>query len=222
MLAAGETVGNPRTGTAGRIKGGKAQRCEVYLPPHTWQQVTTGVPDLVVLTLAHGVAHCHQGFLAPDVAAYRAEPGWTIEGGADWAGVSLALVAEPTHWEEYLTVEASLFARAYSAMGWWFHLEHLGRDVWTALRTIWTGAQDSRSAYVAAGGDLDDVYDAWAASMTRIPAFGDVWDVHGIGAGNAIGGFRRSRAQLTPTRPVVAGAYDVRSRGSIRRRTAWN
>jgi hypothetical protein len=207
VLASGERVANAVKGTVIGRNDGRAARCEVYLPPSAWQGVSGLVPPQVEQTLAHELTHCFEGFVYPDLGKYRAAPSWLVEGSADWVGTTVTGVAPATRWEFYLLLDGPLFERKYTSMGWWFHLEHLGRNVWHILRTIWAGALDSDAAYVTAGGDLDDVYDTWAPSRLHAPVFGPAWDVYGIGVPQ----FGRSLpATLSAGRPATTGAFDVR------------
>jgi von Willebrand factor type D domain len=181
VLAKGETVEFGAHGAEGfDLTGGPAATCNVYLPPAIWRD---GLGAESRTTLTHEIFHCYQGFGYPNLAAFRAAPNWVIEGGAEFAGIDYDKKAAgtPSNWYYYLNQQAELFRRTYSAMGWWFHLQHVGHDPWQSFPKIWAGAQnDNVAAYVTAGGDKDDVYDTWAPSFLREPRYGDAWEVHGV------------------------------------------
>ena len=161
--------------------GGPATTCNVYLPPSAWESVGASVPAALTATLAHEMVHCYQSFAYPTLAEMRTAPSWLIEGSAEFGGIDItgATGTVPSNWTIYLTQKAPLFERTYTAMGWWFQLQHIGRDPWSLFPTIWSGAQDNITAYLTAGGDRDDIYDTWASTFVRQPAFGDAWEVHG-------------------------------------------
>lgn len=179
-LAAGEAPDdlgrNPIT-----PNGGPAVACNLYLPPSAWESVGTAVPAALTATLAHELVHCYQNYSYPTLTAQRAAPSWLIEGTAEFGGIDITgnTGTVPSNWTIYLTQQAPLFERTYTAMGWWFQLQHIGRDPWAVFPKIWSGAQDSVPAYLTAGGDRDDIYDTWASTLVRQPAFGDAWEVHG-------------------------------------------
>lgn len=179
-LADGESIGENGEGAVIAENGGKASRCLMYLPPSLWRGVAGGVPASATTTIAHELMHCYQGFAYPDLAAARAAPRWIIEGGAEFGGIDYAKKSAAGNWALYLTTPVPLFTRTYTAMGWWFHLQHTGHDPWAVFRTIWSQADGDVAAYVTAGGDRDDVYDTWASSFLRNPGYGDAWEVHGV------------------------------------------
>lgn len=162
--------------------GGPAKACNMYLPPSTWGRVASAVPQEMTSTLAHEVVHCFQNFSYPTLADQRKAPGWLLEGTAEFGAIDItgAAAGNPSNWKLYLTSQLPLFERTYTAMGWWFQVQHVGRDPWTLFPTIWGGAQNSVTAYLTAGGDGDDMYDTWASTLFRQPAWGDAWEVHGV------------------------------------------
>ncbi|MPZ83269.1 MAG: hypothetical protein GEV28_23900 [Actinophytocola sp.] len=181
-LADGESIDQNAEGPVINENGGPATSCNLYLPPSLWRSAAGTIPADARTTLAHEIVHCYQGFTYPTLTADRAAPRWVIEGGAEFGGVDVGQHAagSPTNWFYYLAQQAPLFDRSYSAMGWWFHLQHVGHDPWRSFPGIWAGATGNIEAYVTAGGDLDDVYDTWASSLLRNPGYGDAWEVHGV------------------------------------------
>ena len=166
-----------RTGPSGPVKA-----CRVFLPPSLWQHVGGSLSADFQSTVAHELMHCYQGFSYPNTAQYDEAPRWIIEGGAEFGAIDVTHKATgtPGNWQLYLNTRGPLFSRTYTAMGWWFHLQHLKHDPWKAFPGIWSGAQESPAAYKSAGGDADDVYDSWGSSFLRNPGFGDAWEVHGV------------------------------------------
>jgi VWD domain-containing protein len=179
VLADGESIADDGDGPLLTSTGGPADSCSVYVPPSLWR---AGLSADSRSTLAHEVVHCYQGFGYPTLTQFRAAPAWIIEGGAEFGGIDVAgkAAGSPTNWFYYLAQQAPLFDRTYSAMGWWFHLQHVGHNPWQAFAAIWQGAMDNVTAYTTAGGDLDDVYDTWGSSLLRRPGYGDPWEVHGV------------------------------------------
>lgn len=182
-----------------------ADHCTLYLPPSLWHNAIT---DSRKSTIAHEITHCYQGFGYPTLGAFRSAGRWIIEGGAEFGGIDYSgkAAGSPNNWQLYLTTQAPLFDRTYTAMGWWFHLQHVGHDPWKAFPTIWAGAQDDVTAYVTAGGDRDDVYDTWAPSFLREPGYGDAWEVHGVDVSDE----QPPRGEIPGRGSTVAPAFDAR------------
>lgn len=210
VLAEGESIAPDGDGPLLTTTGGPAATCSIYVPPSLWRAAGGGVSADARATLAHEIVHCYQGFTHPQLAAFRTAPAWVIEGGAEFAGTDVAgrAAGTPNNWHYYLTQRAPLFERTYSAMGWWFHVQHVGHDPWRVFRAIWAGAADNLTAYVLAGGDQDDGYDTWGASLLREADYGQSWEVHGVDVGSD-----------TPTRDRLAAeggslsvaAFDARA-----------
>ena len=73
-----------------------------------------------------------------------------------------------------------LFTRAYSAVGFFGHLEAAGIDPWTKLADV-LDAKSNESAFKAAGAEGDPFLDSWASSYLRDPSRGAPWEVSGPG-----------------------------------------
>jgi hypothetical protein len=179
-LAAGEEVQSDTHQKS--IKNGPAERCVMFFPPSVWRNVAGGVPAPLRVTIGHEIFHCVQAFGFPDLIQYHALASWIGDGVSEFAATDVVGAANrnPNTWTNYLTIDASLFDRADTAMGWWFHLQHLGHDPYKRLPPQWKQGQVGReNFYLAMGGHEDDVYDTWAASRLRAPSMGDAWEVHG-------------------------------------------
>jgi len=184
--------------------------CNIYLPPSLWRTTTTAIPPDARATIAHEIGHCYQGFGYPTLGAYRAAPRWVIEGGAEFIGTDYTkhAVRGGINWRNYLKIPTPLIKRTYSAVGWWFHLQHVGHDPWRTMPGIWAASTTADStSYVLANGDLDDVYDTWASSFLRAPGFGDAWEVHGADVPADVPPFERIRASGGT---LAVPAYDAR------------
>jgi hypothetical protein len=164
-------------------RGGKTKVCDVVLPPSIWNHVDDGVGANQRTTIAHELMHCFQAFNYPDVARYRAAPGWLQDGAAEFAGIVLAGSSDrapPNNWSIYLTQEAPLMGRTYTAIGWWFQLEQVNQEPWRRMASVWQSGQIGTDAYLTLGGASDAMYDTWAASRKRQVSFGDDWEVYGV------------------------------------------
>jgi hypothetical protein len=201
VLADGEWI-FPFTRDKFLPKGGPTKRCDMYFPPSIWQATTSSVPANIRQSIVHELMHCFQGFSYSDASVYRAAGQWLNDGGAEWAGIDIAGVSDqppPNNWTGYLNARGPLFARTYNAVGWWFHIQHVGHDPWKNLPAVWRGDQTGQEAYVTLGGAADDVYDTWASSLLRIPSFGDAWEVHG----------KDVPAYATPHETLIARLDDI-------------
>jgi hypothetical protein len=181
-LADGERI-QPGTRDDFIPKNGKAKVCEIFIPPSIWNHVDDGVATNQRTTIAHEVVHCFQAFTYPDLSQYRAAAGWLQDGAAEFAGIVIAGtsdVAPPNNWSLYLTDDAPLVKRTYTAIGWWFQLEQTGQQPWRRMATVWQSGQTGTDAYLTLGGASDAMYDTWAASRKRQISFGDDWEVYGV------------------------------------------
>ncbi|HVB91125.1 MAG TPA: hypothetical protein VND70_03395 [Acidimicrobiales bacterium] len=154
---------------------GPASRCVIHLNPVLYKEKNTGDFNS---TLAHEVFHCFEAMDYPTLPAFGTAPGWLIEGEAEWVGATL-YPAEDSFWDAYLTDPSiSLFARKYSAIGFYSLMTASGQDTWHLLDPM-LKAPSSAAAYALAANStlkLD-----WASSLARKPDFGKGWDATGPG-----------------------------------------
>ncbi len=153
-----------------------------------YKELWKGLPDDEAQPLvAHEVFHCFE-IQVEDYANYLTSGlGWLDEGGADWAGYSVAaeVTGAPAHgksvaktWAQYLKAPATpLFSRTYSAVGWWSQLGATGSDVWKVLLDAMK-AHEQTAAYAAAGKAF---LESWASGFFRDPSLGAGWDATGPG-----------------------------------------
>mgnify|MGYP001571002866 FL=1 len=100
-------------------------RVIVRIPPAPEERLTT--------TIAHEMFHCFQ-YASPDDSDNV--PDWIIEGQAQWVGARIGGPDEDVHqtieqWFRGST--ASLFARSYDAIGFYFAIEQAGVNPWTVM-----------------------------------------------------------------------------------------
>lgn len=97
--------------------------------------------------LAHEVFHCYQLNLASDATEHFSRPAWLIEGGATWAGSSIAEQwSGPTPEDSWLwwlvDPKISLDERAYDAVGFFGRLaESGGVNPWQLMRLLLKGGR---------------------------------------------------------------------------------
>jgi hypothetical protein len=178
------TFGTASTWFPSKPENTQANGCDIHVPPKTWRQTSDPTLIWVRVTLAHELFHCAQVVSSPSIATYTNTPKWINDGWAEFAAIDmLATSHSPTDntWTDYLENDFPLYKRADGAAGWWFHLQHMGRDPWALVPPLWkAGKVDTFSVYTTMGGDGDDVYDTWAASRLRETRFGNDWEVHGV------------------------------------------
>ena len=158
---------------------GVATRCVIHLNPIDYNQKNTADFDE---TLAHEVFHCFEAMDYPSLVAFGNAPKWLVEGAAEWVGETL----EPStdgFWDAYLTApEIPLFARNYSAIGFYALMTSSGEDTWNLLDPMLKATSNSAAYSLAANGKLRE---DWASSLARQPNFGDGWDATGPGIPDA-------------------------------------
>ena len=159
------------------------------------------VGDDVAAMIAHEVWHCFQGAKAGLARYWSASmPSWVREGEAEWVGATLYPNApiNSMFWPNYLnSPQVGLFARSYTAIGFYAQLASSGVNTWTKLLPILL-ANDNSAAFVAAGADQDSFLDIWSSGYAREATRGTPWDITGPG----VTGTRASRTPLQ----VAAGA----------------
>lgn len=128
-------------------------------------------------TLVHELIHCFQLATVP-VERFSSIASWQVEGIAEWAAVHFGgpRPDDLSWWTRYLdTPEESLYARTYSANGFFHTLEALGTDPWQGWRQA--ALLNNRSAYDAYVGAVRQQFeDSWASGFVRDPGLGEAWD----------------------------------------------
>ncbi len=148
-------------------------------------EITNGVPsNYLSYGMAHEVFHCFEAAFSNDLSESYARPNWIVEGVAEWVGASYSNTAGPSSWQLWLEVPAwSLFARKYSAIGFWAHLQEHGAPVWQVIDPVLAASKGgSIPAYelaIASAGP--DVLQAWGPGAYRDPTRAPTWDQDGPG-----------------------------------------
>ena len=158
---------------------GQYAGCVIHLYPNAFE--ANRVP---ASTIAHEMIHCFQYAAYATEGAMDEAPSWLIEGSAEWAGATLteADALELSVWPAYLAhPETDLRQRTYDAMGFYAHLDETGHSPWAVFRSMWVAGGTSEAAFVASGATDASFLDSWAASTTRLAAFGSQWDTTGPG-----------------------------------------
>ena len=130
------------------------------------------------LTMAHEVFHCFE-FDVTGPTGWFHTGDWIMEGMADWA----ALRAYPVSWAQgggsfqaYLDTcqTVPLFARAYSAVGFFGQYEDSIGELWPQVAAIVSKPGDV-AAYHAAGGNVPDFLNSWASRSLVASTLGLAW-----------------------------------------------
>jgi hypothetical protein len=162
---------------------GKAARCVISVEPYLYESKDA---SLVADSMDHEAFHCFQGADYPSLSKYNSAPDWLIEGSAEWAGQTLYPSATQADgwWLAYLgLIDAPLFSRSYSAIGFYAHMAESGIDPWHTFDAMWN-APSSAAAYQVATNDTFKL--TWASSLTRIKPFGQGWSTTGPAIPNVV------------------------------------
>jgi hypothetical protein len=132
----------------------------------------------LALTLAHEVFHCFEFSLTPTV--WDKVGGWVGEGLAEWVAESVvqAPFADISGFlETYIGLpNLSVFQRAYSAVGFWGHVQDADGDLWSKIPTI-LATVSGPAAFQIAGGDGAAFLSTWASSIVRPGNGGPEWEM---------------------------------------------
>jgi VWD domain-containing protein len=154
------------------VAGAGATVCRVRARP---QLAVTSVFSLLVL--AHEAFHCWQADL---MGQTYTTPMWVVEGGADWAALSVQRVSYAEGggnltWY-FGTPPKPLFSRSYDAVGFWGHLEESTGDLFPRMPAILRAAlSGNEAAYAAAGADAQHFLQNWGSSALDLRPLGANW-----------------------------------------------
>ncbi len=165
-----------------RADGSFTGDCTVTLLPIA----ETKGAETVLNTLAHEVFHCFQLAAYGNVSRYAGAPKWVVEGGAEWVAATITTPDSTTsgRWSAWLQVpELPLQQKAYSAIGFWSHLDEAGTEPWSVFRQVWA-VGGTPAAFAAAGATAPGFLETWASGFSRDPARGPAWDTDGPGITN--------------------------------------
>jgi hypothetical protein len=167
--------------------GGPPVYCRISLNP----EVNTYPPDRQLLVMAHELTHCYEFAIQGLAAITYASPAWLNEGSAAWSGAVASGVTDTNpemqaFWAGWLELEHPdhpLFARTYSAVGFFSLLNQAGISPWSVLPAMFKSqthgkVPDNLAAYHA-GTVSQEMLNQWASSDEREPALGAAWDLTG-------------------------------------------
>lgn len=150
--------------------------CTIRIQP----RATTSGTETLLYVIAHEVFHCFQEAAAGSRQAWAGLPGWVVEGGAQWVGVTIATPNDGNAlwWNKYLTAEIPLTFQKYEAVGFWSHLDESGTDPWSVFRAVWAAA-GTPAAFTASAANNPAFLESWASGLRRDRSLGPAWDTTG-------------------------------------------
>jgi hypothetical protein len=211
----GPALGTTLCRDAGGGAAGPAAACEVELAvlPHTNGELRD--------TVAHEVFHAYQAVMAGTLENFnRPENDWLIEGSAEWAESQLiAKDRSARHeWARYLRSPGTqLFARTYSAVGFFGHMASSGISPWGRLAQMFAATSAAASWEAGIAGNTKYL-DSEASAFFREPALGAAWDQSGAnvpsrGEAHYVPPTETVTASGTPkplaAKPYADGPYDL-------------
>ena len=163
--------------------------------------------SLIRGVVAHEVFHVFEARMSGTEARSDGHAGWLEEGAASWVESDL-VSHDPTarqEWEEYLeSPKSSLFARTYSAIGFFAHMSSSHISPWTHFKAMFE-AESSAASYAAAGVG-EEFLDSESSVFFREPSFGSDWEQQGQESGTADGNVpSRAEASVAPAKVKVTG-----------------
>jgi hypothetical protein len=163
---------------------GPMARCEITLTKSGSELASAGSSAELTSLLAHEVFHCFERALSINLVEAYTRPPWVVEGLAEWVGQTLAGDAEDITWSRWLTQPTnSLYTRAYTAIGFYAHLQENGADVWSTIDSIIEGSDEGdEAAYLTAiGAAGPGALITWGPGVFRDPTRAPEWDQDGPG-----------------------------------------
>jgi hypothetical protein len=127
--------------------------------------------------LSHELVHCFQFTWLPINEALR-RPDWFMEGFADFAGAQLNPTAERGWFIVYAeTPLRRLYTRTYDGLGFFFHLQTIGADVFGEHEAAFKLMNSSAVFARHIGPSGSDFATTWASSYALDSGRGDAWDM---------------------------------------------
>ncbi len=148
-------------------------------------------------TLAHEAFHCFQAQVM-GLKAWRNKAflAWSAEGTANWVAYEVVgrVPDLDVYWIGWFTEpNHDLFARAYTAQGFFSEVNYLGNPVWPLMSTFLTAKTNSDSFKIMIDPVNAVLKRSWAASMTREKARGSEWTTAGSGVPDEIEALKVTR-----------------------------
>jgi hypothetical protein len=148
--------------------------CRIAVRPAT----ATGPVEVLDVVLAHEVFHCEQADLSP--GTFDAGHAWIIEGLAQWAADDVTqLNPSILDWMSgYVeTPSIPLFTRAYTAVGFWGHVQDQTLELWQRIPAILRAALSNTAAFSAATSNSPELMSTWGSSFFRDSSAGPAWEI---------------------------------------------
>lgn len=136
--------------------------------------------------IAHEVFHCFDDdYSTIEDAMLR--PAWVAEGLAEWVGLTVGAETSTSPevgawWFRWFSLpEASLFDRAYDAVGFFAHVDATGTHMWSTIGPVLAAASNGNAAaYGAATAGSSPVFlDTWAPGLIRDQTRAPEWETEG-------------------------------------------
>ncbi len=200
--------------------------CRIAVRPAT----AAGPTEVLDVVLAHEVFHCEEADLSP--GTFDAGHAWIIEGLAQWAADEVTqLNPSILDWMGgYVqTPSIPLFIRAYSAVGFWGHVQDETLELWQRIPAILQAALNNTAAFSAATSNSPELLSTWGSSFFRDASAGPAWEitspianfpdtapVHVISSSSAVAAQPYATSQyviaVAPSSPIVKIAISGTSR----------
>jgi hypothetical protein len=154
---------------------GKAARCTITIGTEAHSDAAA-----IAAAVAHEVFHVFQAVMSGSLANFnRSGIAWLVEGSAQW--VDSDLVSDDAYakgaWADYFTSPSvSLFARTYSAIGFFGHLASSGVDLWKRFPAIFATTSNAAAYATATLGTGDAFLQDEASVFFRDSSLGSAWD----------------------------------------------
>lgn len=129
-------------------------------------------------TVAHELWHCFEAQIIDDCQAFDTESKWIIEGEAEYVGVKVTKTRSGSFSKFLSLPSVPLFARAYSAVGFYVTMENDGTDIFPALSDILlSGTASNELAFdIGALGSTPRLLDTWGERELEVTSHGGDWD----------------------------------------------
>ena len=184
----------------------------------------TGGAGFVTYVLSHEIFHCFQFMIAGE--AWKSLPAWTLEGTAEWAGLTNAAASFGSSYPNadsgwvthYLaTPSTPLFQRTYDAVGFWGHVQDVYGNLWSRFQSILT-ASGSTAIFKAATSDTTGSADpfmySWASSEVDGTTGGAAWHMTSpvtVPAGSGVNSTNITYSASAPTTYLFVAPYTTKS-----------
>jgi hypothetical protein len=160
--------------TAGGAFSTAGPYCRIAVHP----SVAKGSTEVLDVVLAHEVFHCEEDELSS--TEFTPAHGWVTEGLAQWAANDVTQMNPSLlDWmsEYVLTPGLPLFARVYSAVGFWGHVQDQTLDLWQRIPAILRASTSDTAAFAVATSNSPELLSTWGSSFFRDAFGGPAWEI---------------------------------------------